>query len=169
MACPILYLKEPKTSGAGITCLSRRLTTALCCFARSPIIFWTLPSIKPQSPIIRLLGDTSARHIWKIPEAARFRRILRAHFANVHELSFRASKPHKYSWAYINWLQTEKVLILPKFNIPEDQEAYEQIAKLMPHYKDRIEMVDATDLIRHEGCLNCASWTFLSTPNLDFS
>lgn len=26
---------------------------------------------KPQSPIIRLLGDTSARHIWKIPEASR--------------------------------------------------------------------------------------------------
>ena len=70
----------------------------------SPIIFWTLPSIKPQSPIIRLLGDTSALHIWKIPEA------------------------------------------------------YEQIARLMPNYKDRIEMVDATDLIRHEGCLNCASW-----------
>ena len=99
--------------------------------------------------------------------ASRFRRILRAHFTNVHELSFRASKPHKYSWAYINWLQTEKVLILPKFNIPEDQEAYEQIARLMPNYKDRIEMVDATDLIRYEGCLNCASWTFLSTPTLD--
>ena len=99
--------------------------------------------------------------------ASRFRRILRAHFANVHELSFRATKPHKYSWAYINWLQTEKVLILPKFNIPEDQEAYEQIARLMPNYKDRIEMVDATDLIRYEGCLNCASWTFLNTPNLD--
>ena len=99
--------------------------------------------------------------------ASRFRRILRAHFANVHELSFRASKPPKYSWAYINWLQTEKVLILPKFNIPEDQEAYEQIARLMPNYKDRIEMVDATDLIRYEGCLNCASWTFLNAPNLD--
>ena len=66
-----------------------------------------------------------------------------------------------------NYAQTEKVLILPKFNIPEDQEAYEQIARLMPNYKDRIEMVDATDVIRYEGCLNCASWTFISTPNLD--
>ena len=66
-----------------------------------------------------------------------------------------------------NYAQTEKVLILPKFNIQEDQEAYEQIARLMPSYKDRIEMVDATDLIRYEGCLNCASWTFLNTPNLD--
>ena len=78
----------------------------------SPITFWTLPSIKPQSPIIRLLGDTSARHIWKIPEA------------------------------------------------------YEQIAKLMPNYKDRIEMVDATDLIRYEGCLNCASWVVKDNGDL---
>ena len=47
-----------------------------------------------------------------------------------------------------NYAQTDKVLIIPKFNITEDQEAYEQIARLMPNYKDRIEMVDATDLIR---------------------
>ena len=99
--------------------------------------------------------------------ASRFRRILQAHFKKVHELSFATAKPHKNSWAYINWLQTEKVLILPKFNITEDQEAYEQIARLMPNYKDRIEMVDATNLIRYEGCLNCASWTFFNAPNLD--
>lgn len=98
---------------------------------------------------------------------ARFRRILKAHFKNVHELSFKSTKPHKYSWAYINWLQTDKVLILPKFNIPEDQEAYDQISKLMSHYKGRIEMVDATDLIRYEGGLNCASWTLYDTPNRD--
>lgn len=29
----------------------------------------------------------------------------------------------------------------------------------MPEYDGRTEMVDATDLIRYEGCLNCASWT----------
>ena len=104
---PCKYIKNCRDSASESRSsrhCSDRLTTALCCFAMSPITFWTLPSIKPQSPIIRLLGDTSARHIWKIPEA------------------------------------------------------YEQIAKLMPNYKDRIEMVDATDLIRYEGCLNCASW-----------
>lgn len=99
--------------------------------------------------------------------AARFRRILQAHFMNVYELRFKAAKPHRYSWAYINWLQTDKVLVLPKFNIPEDEEAYEQISMLMPHYRGRIEMVDATDLIRFEGGLNCASWTFHDTPNRD--
>lgn len=99
--------------------------------------------------------------------AVRFRRILKSQFKTVHELSFKSAKPHKYSWAYINWLQTDKVLILPKFNIQEDQEAYDQISKLIPHYKGRIEMVDATDLIRYEGGLNCASWTLYDTPNRD--
>ena len=29
----------------------------------------------------------------------------------------------------------------------------------MPEYEGKIETVEATDLIRHEGCLNCAGWT----------
>ena len=39
--------------------------------------------------------------------------------------------------------------------------------KLMLQYRNRIEMVDATDLIRYEGGLNCASWTIYVTPNQD--
>ena len=66
--------------------------------------------------------------------------------------------PNRISTVGLTSIGCRLVLILPKFNIPEDQEAYEQIARLMPNYKDRIEMVDATDLIRYEGCLNCASW-----------
>ena len=29
----------------------------------------------------------------------------------------------------------------------------------MPEYEGKIVTVEATDLIRHEGCLNCTSWT----------
>ncbi len=93
--------------------------------------------------------------------ADRFKRCLKPHFKHVKELHFKVSKLNENSWAYINWLQTDKVLILPKFNIPEDEQAFRQIEKLMPEYKGRIEMVDATDLICYEGCLNCASWTIL--------
>ena len=39
--------------------------------------------------------------------------------------------------------------------------------KLMLQYRNRIEMVDATYLIRYEGGLNCASWTIYVTPNQD--
>ena len=40
--------------------------------------------------------------------AVRFRNILNACFKRVEEMKFcTKKKPHKYSWAYINWLQTE--------------------------------------------------------------
>lgn len=96
--------------------------------------------------------------------AARFKRCLKPHFKRVKELRYKVKQLSKDSWAYINWLQTDKVLILPKFNIPEDKLALNQIERLMPDYKGRIEMVDATDLIKYEGCLNCASWTIFDGP-----
>ena len=87
--------------------------------------------------------------------------ILQQHFPEVYKLEYDVPKQHKYNWAYINWLQTDKVLLIPSFGCPEDEQAFEQIASLMPMYEGRIEMVGANDLIRHEGCLNCASWTVM--------
>ena len=91
--------------------------------------------------------------------AARFRNILKAHFKVVHELNFDVEHLSENSWAYINWLQTDKVLILPSFGIPEDEKALQQIKRWMPQYRDCIEMADASDLVREGGCLNCATWT----------
>lgn len=91
--------------------------------------------------------------------AGRFRTILKAHFRTVHELSYDVKHLSPHSWAYINWLQTDKVLILPSFGIPEDEQAFRQIEHWMPAYRGRIEMADATDLIPSGGCLNCATWS----------
>ena len=41
------------------------------------------------------------------------------------------------------------MLILPKFNVPEDEQAFAQISSLMPEYDGRIEMVDATAMHHH--------------------
>lgn len=95
--------------------------------------------------------------------AARFRNILKAHFKRVYELNFKVKNLSPNSWAYINWLQTDKVLILPSFGIPEDEQAFRQIERWMPEYRGRIEMADATDLVRGGGCLNCATWTIDDT------
>lgn len=91
--------------------------------------------------------------------AYRFKRSLLPHFNHVKELKYNVKKPYKNNWAYINWLQTDNVLILPRFNVPEDEQAFEQIAKLMPEYHGRIEMVDSSDLVIHGGSLNCCTWT----------
>lgn len=97
--------------------------------------------------------------------AERFRNTLKPSFKRVEELTFNTHRnPHKHSWAYINWLQTEQVLILPKFGIEEDEQALEQISLLMPEYDGRIEMVDASDLVIHGGCFNCCSWTIREEP-----
>lgn len=100
--------------------------------------------------------------------AERFRNVLKTCFKRVEELTFSTRrKPHKHSWAYINWLQTERVLILPKFGIEEDEQTLGQISRLMPEYAGRIEMVDASDLVIHGGCFNCCSWTIMEEPCRD--
>ena len=78
-------------------------------------------------------------------------------------LNFKVKNLSPNSWAYINWLQTDKVLILPSFGIPEDEQAFRQIERWMTEYRGRIEMADATDLVRGGGCLNCATWTIDDT------
>ena len=85
--------------------------------------------------------------------------ILQEHFSDVYKLEYDVPKQYEHNWAYINWLQTDKVLLIPSFGCPEDEQAFEQIASYMPMYKDRVGMVPANDLIIHLGCLNCASWT----------
>lgn len=85
--------------------------------------------------------------------------ILRQHFNEVFKLEYNTQRQHKHNWAYINWLQTDKVLLIPSFGYPEDKQAFEQITSLMPIYQGYAEMINAKDLICHEGCLNCASWT----------
>lgn len=92
----------------------------------------------------------------------RFLKCLKPHFREVNEIHFSKKTVHPYRWAYINWLQVENLIILPSFGIEEDEEALIQIKEYMPGYKNHIEQVPATDLIIHEGCFNCASWTIFT-------
>lgn len=89
--------------------------------------------------------------------------VLQQHFTEVVKLEYNIQRQHKHNWAYINWLQTENILLIPSFGYPEDEQAFEQITSLMPMYKECAELIDARDLIRYEGCLNCASWTIRET------
>lgn len=102
----------------------------------------------------------------------RFRKRLQPYFGkdDIIELKFKNQEnPTDYRWAYVNWLQLEHVLILPKFGVPEDDEALKQIESFMPDYKGKIEQLMISkeynengknlNLADLGGCLNCASWT----------
>lgn len=76
-------------------------------------------------------------------------------------LRFKVNKKDKRNWAYINFLQTKDLILLPKFDIDEDEQALEQIKKYYPDYaeNDRIAQIDMTKIVKFGGALNCVSWT----------
>ncbi len=59
---------------------------------------------------------------------------------------------------YINYLQFDNVILLPKFNIKDDKRALEQFKNIFPKHK--ILQIDCTEITQDGGVLNCISWSF---------
>lgn len=90
--------------------------------------------------------------------AAEMRRILESRFKVI---DLELSDYHDMSWAYINIIHTQNVIIVPGLGLPTDKEAMMHIKKLFPEYKERIYQVLMPSLVRRGGgALNCLSWTF---------
>ena len=82
---------------------------------------------------------------------------LQPHF-EVVELHYDIEKPHKWNWAYINFLLADRKLFLPRLNTPEDEQACAQIGTAFGIPREHIELVDITGVMRNGGGLNCISW-----------
>lgn len=76
-------------------------------------------------------------------------------------IEFDVSKEYPRNWIYLNFLQTEDILIIPKLGIKEDELAFNVIKESFHEYtnKNRIFQVDVNSLLKEGGGLNCASWT----------
>lgn len=82
--------------------------------------------------------------------------VLSSHF-EVEELHYGIPRQGKYSWAYLNFLQTEKCIFVPGLGIKNDGMAMEQIKVFYPQHK--VIIIDGSrDLVRDGGALNCCSW-----------
>ena len=79
---------------------------------------------------------------------------------DVEKLVFKVAKKDKRNWAYINFLQLKDLIIIPKFGIDEDEQALHQFNNFFPDYaaQGRIISIDATQLVKKSGALNCISW-----------
>ena len=94
--------------------------------------------------------------------ATSFRNALKHDGYQVTELSFSPNTPPRsnddYSWAYINFLHTSKVIIVPLLGIEEqDNKALEQIQESYPGID--VKGVYALPLLKEEGGFNCFTWT----------
>lgn len=84
-----------------------------------------------------------------------FLRILEKHF-DVKTLKYNVEKADENSWAYINYLQVGNLVLVPQLGIPEDDQALQQIAEVMPQCK--VVGVPAWEAVHKGGALNCISW-----------
>lgn len=78
----------------------------------------------------------------------------------LEKLTFKVSKEDKRNWAYINYLQTKDIILLPKFGIDEDKQALDQFKKIFPEYadRDRIIQLEIPEIVKNGGAFNCISW-----------
>lgn len=93
-------------------------------------------------------------------EAAVIRRILENYGFQVTEMRFKdkvASPCYEFNWAYINFLQVGKNIIMPKFDIDEDAIALQYIQAAFPDCSN-IEQIEMKKIAKEGGALHCISW-----------
>ena len=90
-------------------------------------------------------------------------KVLKMHHLKPVELNFNVRYQSNKNWGYLNFLQMEKLLLIPYFGIDEDEQALMQFKQIFPEYADKgqIESIDASVLINDGGVLNCASWNIM--------
>ena len=63
---------------------------------------------------------------------------------------------------YVNFLRTDKLLILPVFGVAQDDAAMRRFESLFSG--TQVVPLSCTELARAGGCLNCLSWTIRARP-----
>ena len=89
----------------------------------------------------------------------RFRKALEKHF-EVIPLKYSTKRIHAHSWAYINFLQIGRLILVPQMVLEEDKQALEQITKALPGCE--VVGIPALEAVRRGGALNCISWNILT-------
>jgi agmatine/peptidylarginine deiminase len=85
----------------------------------------------------------------------RFRKTLEKRF-EIIPLKYTAKRQHARSWAYINFLQVGKLVLVPQLELEEDKQALEQIGNALPDCE--VVGIPALEAVRRGGALNCISW-----------
>ena len=85
----------------------------------------------------------------------RFLKTLEKHF-EVIPLQYEIRRRHANSWAYINFLQIGKLILVSQLGIQEDEQAVEQISNALPGCE--VVGIPARESVRRGGALNCISW-----------
>jgi agmatine/peptidylarginine deiminase len=82
------------------------------------------------------------------------------HGLSWEKMEFNVKNENENNWGYLNFLQTQNIILLPAFEFDEDDQALEQMKKYYPEYSEgRIVKINMSEIIKNDGALNCISWT----------
>lgn len=74
----------------------------------------------------------------------------------VKELEYSFKKGfHLRSWCYVNFVETNNVILVPRLGVDDDNEAVEQLSKKT---SKPIETINALPLVRRGGAIHCVTW-----------
>lgn len=77
----------------------------------------------------------------------------------IEYIEYNVKKNDKRDWAYLNFLQTKDLILIPKFGIELDDQAFKQIEGYYSTYAGKIYQIDMNETVKFGGALNCISWT----------
>jgi len=111
--------------------------------------------------VLRFIDDSTVLIIQDYKSDKKLINELQRNGINIEWLEYTVKKKDKRNWAYINFLQTKDLILIPKLNIEEDEQAFKQIKKHYGFYavNNMIAQVDMTEIVREGGALNCITWT----------
>ena len=111
--------------------------------------------------VLRFISDNKVLVNGIYENDTKLRNRLKQNGLDFEFLRFKVNRKDKRNWAYINFLQTKDLILLPKFDIDEDEQALEQIKTHYPNYAEngRIAQIDMTKIVKFGGAFNCISWT----------
>ena len=90
-------------------------------------------------------------------EAAKIKHIMEAKGFDVKEMLFDVKSPNPdWNWAYINYLQVGKKIVMPAFGIQEDRQALKYVQDNNPGCE--IRQIRMRDIAARGGALHCITW-----------
>lgn len=67
---------------------------------------------------------------------------------------------NNHYWPYLNFLQTENMLLYTRIAPRYDAEVLEQFERYFPAYRGRMLAIEMPEVTKKHGALNCISWVF---------
>ncbi len=128
------------------------------------IPWWTKEPYGHADGMLRFIDEKTVI-INEVEKTPKLEKVLKELGLKWEYIRYEVKNPNEdLNWAYINFLQTKDLILLPKLNIDEDEQAFKQIEIYYPDYasNNRIVQIDMTEIVKEGGALNCISWTIKS-------